>query len=140
MINVKRERKLTINQYTITIKKMSEAGELLQEKSMNFAIRIVKLYKWLCDEKKVFVLSKQLLRCGTSIGANIAEAQGAMSKADFAAKVYISSKECFETQFWIELLYKTDFLDEKQYQSIKTDAVELGRILTSITKKIHPRN
>lgn len=140
MINVKRERKLTINQYTITIKKMSEAGELLQEKSMNFAIRIVKLYKWLCDEKKVFVLSKQLLRCGTSIGANIAEAQGAMSKADFAAKVYISSKECFETQFWIELLYKTDFLDEKQYQTIKTDAVELGRILTSITKKIHPRN
>lgn len=140
MINVKRERKLTINQYTITIKKMSEVGELLQEKSMNFAIRIVKLYKWLCDEKKVFVLSKQLLRCGTSIGANIAEAQGAMSKADFAAKVYISSKECFETQFWIELLYKTDFLDEKQYQTIKTDAVELGRILTSITKKIHPRN
>lgn len=119
---------------------MSEAGELLQEKSMNFAIRIVKLYKWLCDEKKVFVLGKQLLRCGTSIGANIAEAQGAMSKADFAAKVYISSKECFETQFWIELLYKTDFLDEKQYQTIKTDAVELGRILTSITKKIHPRN
>lgn len=119
---------------------MNEASIILEEKSMNFAIRIVKLYKWLCEEKKVYVISKQLLRSGTSIGANIAEAQGAMSKADFLAKIYISSKECLETQFWIELLYKTDILEEREYQSIKTDAVELGKLLTSITKKLHPRN
>lgn len=87
----------------------------------------------------MFVISKQLLRSGTSIGANIAEAQGARSKVDFIVKVYISSKECLETQFWIDLLYKTGSLEEKQYQSIKADAVELGRMLTSITKKLLPR-
>ena len=90
---------------------MSNAGDLLMEKSMSFAIRIVKLYKWLCDEQKEFVLSKQLLRCGTSIGANLSEAQSAISKPDFTSKVYISLKECMETQYWIELLYKTDYLD-----------------------------
>ena len=117
---------------------MSNAGDLLMEKSMSFAIRIVKLYKWLCDEQKEFVLSKQLLRCGTSIGANLSEAQSAISKPDFTSKVYISLKECTETQYWIELLYKTDYLDEKQYCSIKSDAIEIGKLLSSITKKLQP--
>ena len=117
---------------------MSNAGDLLMEKSMSFAIRIVKLYKWLCDEQKEFVLSKQLLRCGTSIGANLSEAQSAISKPDFTSKVYISLKECMETQYWIELLYKTDYLDEKQYWSIKSDAIEIGKLLSSITKKLQP--
>lgn len=97
------------------------------------------LYKWLCDEKKEFVMSKQLLRSGTSIGANMAEAQAAISKADFAAKVFISAKECRETQYWIELLFMTDYLDEKQYDSIMADSVELGNMLTSMTKKLQPK-
>lgn len=106
---------------------------------MNFSVRIVNLYKWLCDEKKEFVMSKQLLRSGTSIGANLAEAQAAISKADFAAKVYISSKECMETQYWIELLHRTEYLDDKQYHSIMNDAVEIGKLLTTITRSVKPR-
>lgn len=107
---------------------------IIYEKSLDFSLRIVHLYKWLCEEKKVFVLSKQLLRCGTSIGANLAEAQGAISKADFLSKIYISFKECKETLYWIELLYRASYLDDKQYDSIKKDAVELEKLLTSITK------
>lgn len=97
---------------------MSEAGDLLMNKSMDFAVRIVNLYKWLCSEQKEYIMSKQLLRCGTSIGANLSEAQSAISKADFASKVYISLKECKETQYWIRLLHKTNYLDEKLYLSI----------------------
>ena len=82
------------------------------EKSKRFAIRIVKLYKYLCDEKKEVVLSKQLLRSGTSIGANIAEANSAFSKKDFLAKMYIAFKECSESKYWLDLLYKTDYLTQ----------------------------
>ena len=119
---------------------MSSAGDLLMNKSMSLAIRIVNLYKWLCNEKNEFVLSKQLLRCGTSIGANLSEAQSAISKSDFASKVYISLKECMETQYWIELLYKTDYLNEEQYLSIKNDAAEMGKLLSSVTKKLQPNS
>lgn len=84
-------------------------------------------------------MSKQLLRSGTSIGANMAEAQAAISKADFAAKVFISAKECRKTQYWIELLFMTDYLDEKQYDSIMADSVVLGNMLTSMTKKLQPK-
>ena len=119
---------------------MSNAGDLLITKSMDFSVRIVNLYKWLCNEKKEFVLSKQLLRSGTSIGANLSEAQSAISKPDFSSKVYISLKECREAQYWLELLKRTDYLDEKQYQSIKNDAVELGKLLSSITKKLQPNS
>lgn len=114
---------------------MHGAGILLNEKAMAFAIRIVNLYKWLCSDKKEFVLSKQLLRSGTSIGANIAESRSAISTADFISKLYIASKECWETQYWIELLYKTEYLNEKQYMSIKEDAEEIGKFLSSITKR-----
>ena len=83
-------------------------------------------------------MSKQLLRSGTSIGANLAEAQAAISKADFTAKIFISAKECRETKYWIELLFQTDYLDKKQYESILTDSVELGKMLSSMTKKLQP--
>ncbi len=119
---------------------MNDAGIKLKNKTMAFAVRIVNLYKWLCSDKKEFVLSKQLLRSGTSIGANVAESRAAISRADFLSKIYISAKECRETQYWIELLYKTEYLNEKQFISIKKDVEEIGKILSSITKTMKPTN
>ena len=87
------------------------SGNIILDKSFEFAIRVVKLYKYLCDDKKEYVLSKQLLRAGTSIGANINEAQAGQSKADFIAKMAIASKEARESKYWIDLLIKTDYLD-----------------------------
>lgn len=81
---------------------MSDSGDLIQNKCMDFAVRIVNMYKWLCSEKHEYVLSKQLLRSGTSVGANMAEAQAAISKADFLSKVYISAKECRESQYCLK--------------------------------------
>lgn len=104
------------------------------EKSKRFAVRIVKLYKYLCDEKKEYVLSKQVLRSGTSIGANISEALCSISKKEFLAKMYISYKECSETKYWLELLYETDFLKKEEYDSIVNDCTEIQKILTTITK------
>lgn len=108
---------------------------LILDKSFAFAIRIVKLYKFLCDEKKEYILSKQLLRCGTSIGANINEAQAGQSKADFIAKMSIASKEARETKYWLDLLTTTDYLDlnEKHVQFLLQDIVEIVKLLTSIT-------
>jgi four helix bundle protein len=109
---------------------------IILDKSFAFAVRVVKLYKHLCDEKKEYVLSKQLLRCGTSIGANINEAQAGQSKADFIAKMSIASKEARETKYWIELLVKTDYLDqhEKHVESLQNDIEEIIKLLTSIIK------
>ena len=104
------------------------------DKSKNFAIRIVRLYQYLCTEKKEFVLSKQLLRSGTSIGANLAEAIYGISDKDFLSKMYISLKECAETKYWLELLFKTDYLTEQQYRSINEDCTELIKLLTSSAK------
>jgi len=101
---------------------------------MNFAIRVVNLCHFLNEEKHEYRISDQLFRSGTSIGANIAEAQCAVSRNDFIAKVYISLKECNESLYWLELLRKTCFLSEQQYRSINTDCVELKKILTSVTK------
>ena len=106
------------------------------EKSKTFAVRIVYLYRFLCDTKKEFVLSKQLLRSGTSIGANLSESICAISKKDFASKIYIALKECSETAYWLELLYKTDYLTEEQYQSIDSDCRELLKILMATTKSV----
>lgn len=103
------------------------------EKSKAFAISIVKLYKHL-NEKSEFIMSKQLLRSGTSIGANIAEAECGISKKDFLAKMYIAFKECSETKYWLELLFATDYLNETEYNSIIADCDELLKLLTSITK------
>lgn len=105
-------------------------------KSKKFAIRIVKLYQYLCNEKKEYVLSKQLLRCGTSIGANLAESECAISRKDFLSKIYISLKECSETLYWLELLYDTDYLQENEYRSMYADCEELRKMLSSSTKTI----
>ena len=109
---------------------------IILDKSFGFAVRIVKLYKHLCDDKKEYVLSKQLLRCGTSIGANINEAQAGQSKADFIAKMSIASKEARESKYWINLLIKTDYLNinENYVQSLINDIEEIIKLLTSIVK------
>lgn len=104
------------------------------QKSLDFAVRIVNLYKYLTENHKEYVLSKQLLRSGTSIGANIAEAQRGQSKADFIAKMSVALKEANETDYWIELLYKTDYLNKAQYDSLKLDVTELISILMAICK------
>lgn len=109
------------------------------EKSMDFAIRIVRLCKWLREEKKEYILTKQLLRSGTSVGANLSEAQAAMSEADFLAKVYISYKECKETDYWITLLHRTDYLDDVQFESVHKDVEELEKLLSSITKTVRQK-
>ena len=111
--------------------------ETVREKSKHFAIRIVKLYKYLCEEKREFILSKQLLRCGTSIGANLAEAECAISRKDFLSKVYIALKECAETKYWLEILYETDYLTDNQYESIGGDCEEIRRMLSATTKTIN---
>ena len=107
---------------------------IVKEKSFDFAIRIVKLYKYLMDEKKEFVLSKQILRSGTSIGANINEAQQGQSKKDFLMKMNIALKECTETKYWIELLSATDYINQEQKESIIKDCIEMEKMLTSIVK------
>lgn len=120
------------------------AENTVKFKSKRFAVRIVKLYKYLCDEKKEYVLSKQILRSGTSIGANIAESECAISEKDFLSKIYIALKECAETIYWLDLLYETDYLSESEYNSINVDCEELRKMMSSTTKtmssKLHSQN
>ena len=116
-----------------------KTGNLVADKSKMFAVRIVKLYQYLCTEKREFVLAKQLLRSGTSIGANVKEAIRGQSKADFISKMSIALKEASETEYWLELLYETDFLDKNQFDSIYADNQELLKILTSIVKSSSER-
>lgn len=105
---------------------------IIVDKSKAFAIRIIKLYQYLSAEKNEYVLSKQVLRSGTSIGANIKEAIRAQSKQDFIFKLNISLKEASETEYWLELLYETDYITETQFKSIISECIELIKILTSI--------
>lgn len=107
---------------------------VVKEKSLDFAIRIVNLYKYLTDSKKEFIMSKQLLRSGTAIGALVRESEHAESKADFIHKLSVALKEANETDYWLELLYRTDYLTEKQYESINDNIIELLKLLTSIIK------
>ena len=107
---------------------------IVKDKSKKFAVRIVKLYQYLSEEKREFVLSKQLLRSGTSVGANVREALQGQSKADFTAKMSISLKEISEAEYWLELLFETGYLDDVQYASIVADCKELAKMLTSIVK------
>ena len=103
--------------------------------SMDFALRIVNIYKYLCKEKNEFVMSKQLLRCGTSIGANIAESEHAQSKADFLSKLYISLKEANETKYWITLLAKADYLSDAESESVMKDLrIIIGTLVNTIKK------
>ena len=117
-----------------------ENGELrimanvVEEKSFQFAIRIVRLYQYLRSKKKEFVLSKQLLRSGTSIGANVAEAQQAQSRADFLSKINIALKEAAETEYWLRLLRATDYMVEKEFRSIYDDCEQVKKLLVAIVK------
>jgi len=106
----------------------------IKYKSFKFAIRIVKLYQFLVGEKREYVLSKQLLRSGTSVGAMVREAEHSESKADFIHKMAIAQKEINESIYWLELLKETEYLSNEQYKSINKDAIEVIKMLTSIIK------
>lgn len=113
---------------------------IIVKKSKAFAIRIIRMYQWLTKEKKEFVLSKQCLRSGTSIGANIAECIKGQSTSDFIAKLYISLKEANETAYWLDLLKETDYIDQKTFKSINEDCEELIKLITSIIKTTKNNN
>lgn len=106
----------------------------IKSKSFSFAVRIVKLYQYLKNEKNEFVISKQLLKSGTSIGALIRESEHSESKSDFIHKLAIAQKETNESLYWLELLFSTDIISKEQFESINNDAVELIKILTAIIK------
>lgn len=108
----------------------------LQKKSKAFAVRIIKMYRFLCEEKREYVLSKQLLRSGTSIGANVREAKRAQTTPDFYAKLFIALKEAEETEYWLELLVETEYISQDLFESIYADNEELVKILVSSTKTI----
>ena len=112
---------------------MKEENQIA-EKSKAFAVRIIRLYQHLSREKQEFILSKQILRSGTSIGANIKEANSAQSKADFIAKTQIALKEASETEYWLELLTETEYISEKAGDSLLEDCKELVRMITAILK------
>ncbi len=107
---------------------------IVYDKSKRFALRVIRLYKYLRAEKDETVISKQILRCGTSIGANIAEAECAISSSDFLAKMYIAFKESAETIYWLELLYQSEYITQNEYISMLNDCEEIRKILSSITK------
>lgn len=114
-------------------------NDVLVPKSFSFSIRIVKLYQFLTETKKEFVMSKQILRSGTSIGANIQEAKGGISKADFSSKFSIAYKEARETQYWLKLLHETNYMELNLFKSIYKDCDELSRILYASLKTARPR-
>ena len=113
------------------------SDSIIKNKSFSFAIRIINLYKFLVENKKEYVLSKQLLRSGTAVGALVREAQNAESSADFVHKLGVAQKENDETLYWLELLFETNYLDENEYNSIQNDANELLKMIRSaiITSK-----
>ena len=110
----------------------------IADKSFDFSVRIIKLYKYLCDEKKEYVLSKQILRSGTSVGANIEEAIGGYTKKDFRHKLSISYKEIRETKYWLRLLKETDYIQPDLFESLFKDAEELAKMLFTIIKNSKP--
>ena len=111
----------------------------VKTKSYAFAVRIVRLFQWLCKEKNEFILSKQILRCGTSIGANVQEAGGSYSEKEFAAKIQIAFKEKLETSYWLRLLHDADYIETPAFESMFADCEELIRILASITKTLREK-
>ena len=107
---------------------------IIKERSYAFALRVIKAYKYLCEEKHEFVLSKQMLRSGTAIGALIREAEQAQSQADFINKMNIALKEANETEYWLMLLKDSDYMDERSFESIHQDCAEVLKLLISIIK------
>ena len=114
-------------------------NNIIVTKSKAFALRVIKLNKFLCNEKKEYVLSKQLLRCGTSIGANVAEAQRGQTTPDFNSKMNTALKEANETQYWLRLLYRTEYLTRQEFLSLDNDINEIISILVSICKKTNKK-
>ena len=114
-------------------------NNITKEKVMRFSVRIVNLQRFLIKEYKEYTLSNQILRSATSIGANLAEAECAISDRDFLSKIYIALKETAETLYWIELLFRTNYLTEKQYSSLYSECTEIKRILTATTKTLTRR-
>ena len=112
----------------------SKDKNIVKDKTMAFAIRIVNLYHYLKNEKSEYVISNQLLRSGTSIGANYRESQNASSKKDFISKINIALKEANASEYWLELLYKTEYVSQTQYISISSDCDEIVRLLSAILK------
>ena len=104
---------------------------VLKTKSFRFAVRIVNLYRYLCEEKEEFVMSKQLLKCGTSVGAMVHECEHSESKSDFVHKMAIAQKEINETMYWLELLKETEYITNREFDSINIDAIELIKIITA---------
>lgn len=123
-----------VDSFSLKPKKVSMKNSIVKDKSFAFAVRIVNLYQHISENKKEFILSKQLVRSGTSIGANINEALQGSSKRDFINKMNISLKEAQETEYWLRLLHETHYLSEREFQSIYDDSVELLKMLTSIVK------
>ena len=109
---------------------------MIRQKTIDFSIRIVNFYKYLCDEKKEYVISKQILRCGTSIGANVRESKNAQTDPDYLTKMNIALKEADETQYWLEVLYRSTIISETEYKSMNEDLKEIIAILVSIVKKL----
>ncbi|MBQ7819415.1 MAG: four helix bundle protein [Bacteroidales bacterium] len=116
------------------------ADNVILNKSKAFALRIIKLYKYLVEQKCEYILSKQLLRCGTSIGANVKESAFAQSRADFTAKLFIAQKECAETEYWLELLYESEYINKEEFDSIYGDCQELMRLIVASTKTLQGKN
>ena len=117
-----------------------KGNNIIQEKSFAFAVRAVKLFKYLQEEKREFVLSKQLLRCATSIGANVEESIGGQSDKDFLSKLSIAYKEARETMYWLRLLQATDYITQPEGESMLTDAEEICKILGKIQVTLKSRN
>lgn len=109
---------------------------IVKDKSFGFAVCIVNMFRFLCETRKEFVLSKQLLRSGTSVGAMVRESEHAESKQDFIHKMAIAQKEMNETMYWLELLKASDYIEKQQFDSIYTDAEEIMKLLTSIIKQV----
>ena len=113
---------------------------IIEEKSFEFAVRTVNLYKYLTSEKQEFVISKQLLRSGTSVGANVSEAQQAQSPLDFLSKMSIALKESYESDYWLRLLHRTEYLNKDEFNSIITDCRTISKLLVSIIKSTKNNN
>lgn len=117
-----------------------EKKGIIKRKAKAFALRVIRLYKFLSEERKEFVMSKQVLRCGTSIGANLTESIYAQSSADFVSKSSIALKEAAETEYWLELLHESEYIDENSFKSISEDCSELIKLLTSRIKTTKSKN
>jgi four helix bundle protein len=113
-----------------------EKENVVKSKSFAFSVRIVRLYKYLANQKKEFIIAKQLLRSGTSVGAMVKEAEHAESRNDFKHKISIAQKEINESIYWLELLRETEYLSKEEFDSLKADAIELLKIVTAIIKSV----